>query len=630
MGNVSKLWWSWATVVVGLLSAAALGQGAPAAVVSAPAAPAPAASATPSARVPQAHVPTTIALELTLLERAFESALSRDCAPERCFAKGCFYGRHQTVDQPRGTSLPGLPADEGVGSVPTQDYLTEARCEFTHERSVAARDVQALVRRLESRLSRGYRRVVVVPQALEPINASLAEPSSPPPEDDKAQAVNDEAAADDAAAAAAVPEPEWSGGVAFRELWQTLLPHAPWMVAILLLTLATGALIWAGRRLGAKTIDEKVLESQLATPEPAAPTPAVDAQPHADKELEEERSFSEQQERLWLDRMAHVEDNQEGPMVELLREWLKVGDFPMLARAVFIFGDRLSKAFANDPELSLKKIEFAEYFRDVEESSLPSRSEFFRRLNQNAMASMLMSQSDVQLYRALREDFGSGGVLALMEELPHRFGALLFALVPRDTQQDVARMMPLERRVAVAEQLLASTRISKEESAYVFSCISAAREGQALPKPPKAVVTDRGPSVDAASAVSVLLPYLSTEQRHALFDRALHGAGNAPQWYEDIFYGEMLMRLEPEQRSELLLDVDVRGLAGWLSQQDLEWQRGFVSGLSPAMQKALHVNGQFPSRADQVREARRGHHDIIRALKGLYSKGRVSFVQLAA
>ena len=40
-----------------------------------------------------------------------------------------------------------------------------------------------------------------------------------------------------------------------------------------------------------------------------------------------------------------------------------------------------------------------------------------------------MSQSDVQLYRSLREDFGSGGVLSLMQALPRRFSALLFALV---------------------------------------------------------------------------------------------------------------------------------------------------------------------------------------------------------
>ena len=54
--------------------------------------------------------------------------------------------------------------------MPAQEYLTQARCEFAHEKSVAARDVQALVRRLEQRLSKGWLQVTVGRQVLEPIS----------------------------------------------------------------------------------------------------------------------------------------------------------------------------------------------------------------------------------------------------------------------------------------------------------------------------------------------------------------------------------------------------------------------------------------------------------------------------
>ncbi len=188
----------------------------------------------------------------------------------------------------------------------------------------------------------------------------------------------------------------------------------------------------------------------------------------------------------------------------------------------------------------------------------------------------------------------------------------------------------MDVRFAVAEQLLASTRISKEESAFVFSCIGAARDGEALPKPPKGVVTDRGPSVDAASALSVLLPHLPPEERPGLFRRALHDSASAPQWYEDIFFGEMLRRLEDEQRRDILLDVDVRGLAAWLSTQDLEWQRELTQSLSPSMQTALRSNSSFSSRAEQASQARRGHQDIIKALKAQYAKGRADFMSLVS
>jgi hypothetical protein len=590
--------------------------------------PAPAPAPAPMA-VPRGHIPGQIALEVSLLERTFEAGLAADCAPERCFPKGCVYVRHQTIDQPRSGSLPGLPTDQGIGSVPTQEYLTEARCEFTHERSINPKDIQALVRRLELRLSRGYRKVSVVPQALEPINKSLAEPTIPKEPEKEAEPVVEEPPTPPLPPAPPAPEPLTTTS-ALEGLWKELLPHVGWMLAIVLLTLAIIALIWAGRRLGAPSLEEKMLLAQLNNTPPAPPPAPEEPEVAPAPQVDEDQTFAEQQEHLWRERMAGVDATADGPVVELLREWLKVGDFPMLARAVFIFGDGLARSFSTDADLALKKIEFAEYFRDVDESTLPSRSEFFRRLNQHAMSSLLMSQADVQLYRALREDFGSGGVLGLMEALPHRYAALLFALVPRDTQHDVARLMPLDLRIAVAEQLLASTRISKEESIYIFSCIGAARDGDTMPKPPKGAVTDRGPSVDAASALSVLLPHLPAEQRPGLFKRALNGASSAPQWYEDIFFGEMLHRLEPEQRSDLLLDVDVRGLAAWLSMQDQGWQRELTQSLSPSMQGAIRSNGSFSSRAEQAALARRGHQDIIKALKANYAKGKASFLALVS
>jgi hypothetical protein len=227
---------------------------------------------------PRTHVPSAIALEVSLLERTFETALAADCAPERCFPKGCVYVRHQTIDQPRNGSLPGLPVEQGIGSVPAQEYLTEARCEFTHERSVNAKDIQALVRRLELRLSRGYRKVVVGPQSLEPINRSLAEPTIPPDEQPKNDKDKDEDEAPKEEVAPPPPPPpvvEKAPSSPWRELWEELLPHTAWMVAILLLTGAVVVLIWATRKLGAPTLEEKMILAQLAQnpPPPPEPTP---------------------------------------------------------------------------------------------------------------------------------------------------------------------------------------------------------------------------------------------------------------------------------------------------------------------------------------------------------------------
>ncbi|MFZ9886763.1 MAG: hypothetical protein ACO3JL_04600, partial [Myxococcota bacterium] len=372
-------------------------------------------------------------------------------------------------------------------------------------------------------------------------------------------------------------------------------------------------------------------------PEPPSPeviaaerqAAAKEAEKKREQELEE--SYSEQQERLWTERMGAVGASSDDVVVELVRDWLRNGDFPMLARGFLIFGDRLSSAFTSDGSLALKKLEFADYFRSCDENQLPSRPDFFRRLNQSAMSAHLLSHSDVQLFRSLREEFGSSGVVALMGELPARYAALLFALVPRDTQYDVAKLLPPELRTLVAQQLFASSRMSKSEREYVFSSIHAAMEGNAPPPPPKDLVTDRGPAVDAASALSVLLPTIEAAARSALLAKVLQsGRGAAPRWFEDILFPEMLDRLEAEQRKDLLLDVDIRALAAWLSLQDGDWQRAFMQQLSATMQGALRNNAGFESRVEQVQLAQEAHKQITKALKTQYAKGRAHFVNLAA
>jgi hypothetical protein len=296
-----------------------------------------------------------------------------------------------------------------------------------------------------------------------------------------------------------------------------------------------------------------------------------------------------------------------------------------------VFGDRVASALATDSDLAMKKLEFAAYFRDVDESTLPSRPEFFRRLNQHAMASTLLAQDDVKPYRTLREDFGSSGVVDLMEQLPARAAALLFALMPRDSQSDVARLLPQPLRLATAEHLLASTRMARAESEFIFQSIAAVREGRPLPPPPATTVADRGPAIDGATALSVLLPHLGREQRAQLFQQAVaKSGGNAPRWFEDILFGPMLDGLEPDVRQDLLLEVDIRGLAAWLASQEQEWQRAFTASLSTSLQAALRTNGSFSSRDESLRLARVGHDELTRALKLLYAKERVTFLSLAA
>ncbi|QRO00830.1 hypothetical protein JRI60_18245 [Archangium violaceum] len=608
------------------LSTVASAQTQPPAGTSLPDAPAP---------VPQSHVPSPVLLELRTLESQFDLALAQDCAPERCFSKGCVYRDHVTVDMPRTSSLPGLGQTEGPGSVPPQEYLTQAQCEFTHEKSVPTQDVQALVRRLEQRLSKGWLKVKVGRQILQPISPGLRE-SPPPPEPPKPPApVVEEKPVEPPA------PPTWEAGVALRELWVSLLPHFSWMIALVMLTMATLTVIWALRRLGRETLEEKALAAQLAagsldkpaeaeTP-PNAEEPSPDGADPAPSKEDAETAFVTAQQQLWNDRIAQAElAKGESVVVELLRDWLKAGEFELLAKAIFVFGDRLSLAFTSDGELAVRKVEFAGYLKTVDEKALLSDAEFFRLLNQHAISSTLMAQADAEVYRSLREEFGSNGVANLIDSLSPRHGALLFGHVPTDCQQDVARIMSPELRVRIANELLASNRISKEETVHLFEVLDAARAGKPLPPaPPAQGILDRGRQFDAAGALSVLLPLIESSERGSLFARALgRSGGTLPLWYQDILYGDMLLKLPDELQRDLLLDVDVRGLAGWSSVQQPAWQESFIARLAPAMQSAIRANMSFVSREEQLRAARRGQNELISAVKKQVARGKVSFAEI--
>ncbi len=589
--------------------------------------------------VPQKHIPAPVLLELRALAHQFDTGLVRDCAPERCVSKGCVYRDHVVVDMPRTSSLPGIGQTEGPGSVPAQEYLTEASCDFAYEKSVATRDVQALVRRLEQRLSKGWLKVTVGSQVLAPISPALSEPPAPKPEPVPEPRV-------EPPPPAPAPPPQWDSNVALRELWVSLLPHFAWMIAVVLGTLAALIVIWALRRLGKESIEEKAMLAQLAAgtlnnpaaQEEAAASSAPSGAPavaSASAGEGDEAAFVAEQRRLWAGRMTEEELKKEkGVVVALLRQWLKAGEFALLAKAIFLFGDKLSSAFSSEGELAVRKVEFAEYLRQVDGQQLPSDAEFFRKLNHHAISASLLSQADAESYRSLREEFGSIGIAHLIESLSPRHGALLFALVPTDFQHEVARTLSPELQMKVASHLLSSNRMSNEEQSYLFEALDAARAGRSLPSPPRPApdaIRDRGHEFDAAGALSVLFTYIGAEDRQALMTSMLkRSSGAFPSWYQDILYPDMLLKLPQDIQADMLLEVDAKVLAGWSSVQQPAWRESFISKLAPSMQNAVRANMAFSSSAEQFRMARRGHDELVSAMKRAVAGGKVSFTEIVA
>ena len=139
----------------------------------------PALAQTPE--VPKRKIPPEVLTGLRLLEYDFQRALAQDCAPERCFSKGCAYVAHTVVEQTASGGMPGLRLEPPPSEGPRQVHLTTAECSFAHERSVRARDARALATRLKAKLSRGWTKVEVTYERLQPLPAALREPPEPPP-----------------------------------------------------------------------------------------------------------------------------------------------------------------------------------------------------------------------------------------------------------------------------------------------------------------------------------------------------------------------------------------------------------------------------------------------------------------
>ncbi len=570
-------------------------------------------------RVPSRQIPPSVLVELQLLENRFELALATDCDAERCFSKGCAYVDHAVADQPRSSSMPGLGQEPGPGSVASQEYLTQARCSFAHEKALESADVQALVRRLQAKLSSGWTVVTVSNEVLQPLPPYLREPPEPEPEDPP-EPVQE----------APVIEPEpWTAEVAGRELWSALLPHFFWMIGVGLVTLAGLLAIWAWRRVGVTSLEEQALLAQLSQPpvEPPA-TPDGSDTAAAGEASEVDRAYVAQQQEIWEARLQGLDPLHPDPELSaLIRGLLRSGDIPLLAKAVLKFPDSFPAAFPLGGDIASAKLELAAYLETVDVDTLPSDVAFFESLNRHALSAALVSQSDASVVRSLHEDFGPSGLVDLIGRLSPRVGALLFALAPLEEQHEVARLLTPRRVWDLAEQLLRSNRMDPAEAEHLFAVLGAAGGGAPAPAVVEAVeVSDRGAAFDAAGALCALLSRLEPEHRAALFAGALKRfQGALPAWYRDILVADMLLVLPAEARADLLLGVDPEILAAWLSLEGPDTTASLLAGVPDSLRVSVEGWSRFPSRARQLALAARGRRELARGFQRQLARARIPF-----
>ncbi len=573
------------------------------------------ATALAQSGVPDRQIPPSVLAELRQVSNRFDLALAADCDDTRCFSKGCTYVAHAVADQPEEASLPGLGLDPGPGSVDAQEYLTEVRCSFAREESVTPEDARALERRLRAKLSSGWLTVGITSLRLEPLPPDLREPWKPEPDPEEPEEEPEESEEEEAG---------FSSAVAARELWTNLLPHLPWMLGLVLGTIAGATLIWAWRRVGRQTIEEQMLLAEMARGDGG--TEVATTSP------DEEARFVEEQAEVWSQRLDALDPESPDPEIQaLLRELLRSRDLPLLGKAVLTY-PALSQALPTGGGFATAKLELADFLKTVDSETLPADADFYRRLNRAALSAAVASQSDAQIVVNLREEFGPSGLAALVAQLDDRAGALLFALAPTDAQVEMVRLLPSDRIGGMAEMLLRSNRMSPSETDHLFEVLAAARGEVTIPGAARSrAITDLGEEFDAAGALSVLLESVNPARRSSLFRQAIERShGNLPAWTRGILVADMLFQLPEEARADLLLEVDIEPLAAWISLLDAETQARLLSGMPRALASSVHASSDFGSRSRQVALADRGRRDLARGFQRQLTRSQLPFERVVA
>jgi hypothetical protein len=597
-------------------------------------------------KVPDRHIPVEVLAGVRLLEHDFSRALARDCAPERCFSKGCMHVTHTVVDRAASGSLPGLRLDQpDPGDAPSQMYLTTVRCSFAHEPSIRGRDARTLATRLEAQVSRGWTRVEVVHERLPALPAFLRESPEPPEPPEEKPIPIEEGDEDEEEVEAAVvvppPAPEvWEAPVAMRELWNGLLPHFSWMIGLVLLTLASLLVIWGVRRLGRQSPEDQMLMAQMlrgADDEADTRGASTSSLPGTSSEAEPPRDGAEpaasvaKQLAAWRDRLETTEQEEADPALQaLVSDLLRTGERGLLAKAVMLFPDELPKAFPKEGKLASEKFELAEFLKRTDPATLPSDEVFFDKLNRYALSSSLTAQPDTDLIRGLHDDFGAVALADVLGAVPARYGALLFALSPEEMQHEATGLLTPAQMADTADQLMQSNRMDPAETRYLLEVLSALRDSTPLPAMPEPrTVSDRGQEFGAAAALSVLLPRLSPEDRARIVQTTSHRAGGRlPGWLEGTLYGEMLLALDGETRTNLLLEVDVGQLAAWLQVQT-ERARAAILQRAPDALRAAITGRPAPGSTDELHAlANEGRTALSEGIRRRLLGGTIAFTEL--
>ncbi len=544
---------------------------------------------------PKEIIPPSVGMEAGELSRKFEKALYEQCRPGQCYAKGCTPISHEIVTKRGDVSLPGIYNGRGEDSLDTpQAYLTQAQCAYSFENTLDTKMIQDLDRRLTTILSAGFLAVKVSSQALPPSHEELKEPAKPT-ERSKAEIMQD-------------------------ELWHQFLPALPWLAGLLLAVLATMSLVWAFRRLGKESIEDKLLAKQLELEAQEAVKPETqDTHEVQEVDLQKKRTEKFGQ---------HLGAFQTSPKLlqDIGKDWLERDRFHELSTAIKYFGAEGLKVVPDNPGAGQKRAALKEYYEKNHDST-ELTDDFLRELDKILAEKRGLGQDPLATFRAVHDQFGPAQIAEIVEMMPLPSAALTLVLLPVRTVLDTVPALSKSLIKSLAQRLLVENRMSPSLYLQTRDWLNAVLEGR-TPLGDSGLLANAsgGSPLDVSVTLSALLSQLESGERREVFKSAIEqNRGITPHWAHAIFYPEMLDKIATEQRNNVLLEQDPDALAAWFQKLRNQPLRQRILSHAPTLLRENLNRAPRPTTADLSADALRG---LTQSMQRRFDGGEVELEQV--
>lgn len=524
--------------------------------------------------LPKEKIPASVMTELNQLSVIFQDVLIKDCPANLCVAKGCVYEDHQETKAVESRSLPGLAgvSDDAAPTDVAQSFLTKARCEFAYESKLNSESYGVLRNRLQQKLSRGFLTVGVQGIVMNPLPESLQESEKPPVKEN--------------------PE-DWKNQRE-KQLWDLALLHGPWIIGLLLATLAMLLIIWALRKLGRKSFEDELAEAEMLA--------EVEAGKNAEDPVDGNAKSR-------VDLIGILKDQPEKAAL-IARYWLEEEDFAALAQILSL--TELGIILPQDPALAISQQKFQQHLLESGSESA-SWSAFKERIQELLGRITILMDENLRLFHHIEKLWRAHDLAAVLNQAEPVEALYILSRLSPHYQWSAIRALDPEAMRTLFEQAAAQPRIAPAALAYTHSFLKSQMGlSSTVVEKQRSKIKGLGFPVETALFIRISVDHGSFGKDREAFVRELRDADGTIGSVKVRSFAD-LQNMDKAQCRDLLLMLEPEELVAWLALYSKADQQQIIESLPASLGSRVRSDLQRVS-ADRL-----GSVALTMALRKIHS-----------